>query len=265
MPYDTIDTQHIITLFHRLMRSDGQQRVLFLEGEGDMGKSHLLTKVFPELAVAQYNARHMILDLRNQLQTIVAILQSACSMLGDDTCANFDKEYQAWRTRPKVSLERLTLIASTIQVGVEDTVNDIDQWMPRLTHQFVKDIEQLSKQQFVFFIDSVDGASDKTKEWLTDTLLVPLVRLPHVRVVVAGRSLPSPHGSYMALYHKQHMHPIKDLEAYASYCEKIDLRLEEQAINQQAIQVLALLSNYCPGSFVANVYKIKQFFPSIII
>ena len=79
MHHPTINGEEILALFHELMQPDSDQRVLRLMGQAKLGKSHLLTKVFPTLARQEQAAcRHAILDLRSQAQGVPDVLHSAC-------------------------------------------------------------------------------------------------------------------------------------------------------------------------------------------
>ena len=82
MQIETIDTHEAIRLFHEIMQFSSETRVIRVIGDANMGKSHLLTKIFPTLAVQNYQARYAILDLRNRVLTIPDILHFACAFLG---------------------------------------------------------------------------------------------------------------------------------------------------------------------------------------
>src|SRR5439155_25156116 len=76
----TINAQEVINLFEKMMQSDSKKRVLLLEGETKMGKTHLLggsKGVFPILA-QQYHACCITCDLTLPGQTDEAILRTAC-------------------------------------------------------------------------------------------------------------------------------------------------------------------------------------------
>lgn len=81
-------------------------------------------------------------------------------------------------------------------------------------------------------------------------LLIPLSRLGHLRVVLAGRSLPQAHGSYRVLCQDYQLQPVKDMEAYVEYCKNSNLTLTEQSIS-----VLAQAFDYIPGLFAEVLPK----------
>src|SRR5205823_1804706 len=114
MSYEIINTQEAITFFHNLMQSQDQMRLLRLVGEAKMGKSHLLTKVFPILAQQDYQARCAILDLRNQTLTVPDFLHHACSHLGSQAY-HYYTAHQEWLNRPKkVGIQQLLAFFSQI-------------------------------------------------------------------------------------------------------------------------------------------------------
>ena len=62
MQYETINTHEAMNLFRALMQRESEFRLLRLVGDANMGKSHLLTKVFPTLAPKEFQIRHATLD-----------------------------------------------------------------------------------------------------------------------------------------------------------------------------------------------------------
>src|SRR5437763_11854993 len=79
--HQTIDTYEAVKLFHQLMEADSQLRVLYLVGTANMGKTHLLTKVFPVLAQHQYQARCVFFDLHNRIYSVSDLLNMAYEQL----------------------------------------------------------------------------------------------------------------------------------------------------------------------------------------
>jgi hypothetical protein len=227
--YKMIDTQEAVNIFHRLMRSSTQMKVLCLVGEGKMGKSHLLTKVFPILARQDYQARYVVLDLRNRVHTIPDILQIASSQLGSRICDNYFAAYETWITRP---------------ISTGESIEDIHSRNRHLTDCFLKDLGKLDDKPLLLLFDSVNSAKKSTQTWLMDILLTQLASLSHVRVVIAGRSLPEVHGSYRVICRTYRLLPITDEQAYINYCRNLNARLVEQSIRD-----FAYACDYTPGIF----------------
>jgi hypothetical protein len=75
-------------------------------------------------------------------------------------------------------------------------------------------------------------------------LLVQLAPLPHLRIVVAGRGVPEPHGSYAAFTRSYELQPVREIHEYISYCRQIGAALDEPSIS-----TLALAFDYKPGAF----------------
>jgi hypothetical protein len=245
MPFPTIDQQDAIDLFHELMQPESPFRVLRLLGPAKMGKSHLVTKVFPNLAWDTYQAHRAVLDMRNQAQTITDILHAVYSSLGHDIpFPAYYATHQEWLGRSRVGVGNVQAVLSflTIRAGEEEA--ESHRWARHLTAQVAVDLREVSNAQVVLLFDALDRASESTQGWLMDMLLVQLALLPHLRIVVAGRWVPEPHGSYAALTRSYELQPVREIHEYISYCRQIGAALGEQSIRD-----LALAFDYVPGSF----------------
>lgn len=245
MHHPTINGEEILDLFHQLMRADSPQRVLRLMGQAKLGKSHLLTKVFPGMARQEQAAcRHAILDLRSQAQGIPDVLHSACAQLGDEGFGGYLAEYRAWRNRPRVEASGLQALFSKISISAHDETDESRRVIPDLTRAFVNDLWARPHQPVLLLFDAVDNAAESTRDWLMDALLVQLATLPHVRCVVAGRTLPDAAGGYAAVCHSYELQPVTEEEAYIDYCRSQGLGLVEQSIRD-----FARAFDYRPGLF----------------
>jgi hypothetical protein len=245
MPFPTIDQQDAIDLFHQLMQPESPFRVLRLLGPAKMGKSHLVTKVFPDLARETYEAHCAVLDLRNQAQSTSDILHAACNLLGHDIpFPAYYGAYQEWLNRPRVEVRGLQAFLSSFTIRAGEEEAESRKWARHLTAQVAVDLREVSNAQVVLLFDALDGASESAQGWLMDMLLVQLAPLPHLRIVVAGRGVPEPHGSYAALTRSYELQPVREIHEYISYCRQIGAALGEQSIRD-----LALAFDYAPGSF----------------
>src|SRR6266849_3016968 len=244
-----INTQEAISLFHQHMQSKNQWHVLRLVGEAKMGKSHLLSKVFPILARQDYHARCALLDLRNPTHTVPDILHFTCGQLGGQTYDSYYAAYREWLNRPKkVGVQQLIALFSRITIAVKDSSSDIHQRDLHLTTQFVKDLSNLDDQPILLLFDTVNKADEYIQIWLMDTLLVQLSQLAHVRVVVAGRSVPEASNSYATSCQSYQLSPVTEVDAYIDYCQNANLTLSEQSIRD-----FARAFRYTPGIFVEYV------------
>lgn len=251
MPHTTINRQESINLFHHLMQPDSEFHILRLLGEAKLGKSHLLTKVFPTLARRDYQARYAILDLRNQAQTATGILHVAHSQIGDHTTFhNYCTAYQEWinRSSAQVQVTGLQAIFARVQIRSTDEADESEKVIRHLTSQFVADLRNLTGSPLLLLFDAVDGADERIRNWLMDTLLVQSSTLTHVRIVVAGRSVPEAYGSYTATCRSYELQPVDEEQAYIVYCREIGANLEEQSIRD-----FARAFDYKPGLFVDYV------------
>lgn len=246
MHHETINYQETLDLFHEFMGADSPFRVLRLLGDAKMGKSHLLTKVFPVLAKQVYQARCAIIDLRGRTQGVPDFLHLACSQFGSDVL--FRTYYAAHRellNRPRVELNRVQAFFSLFNVSAKVNVDDSREVVRHLTRHFITDLSNLDDDVLMLLIfDTVDGATEATQNWLMDTLLVGLASLDHLRVIVGGRSVPEASGSYAVRCCSHELLPVEEEEEYIGFCRRIGAELEEQSIRD-----FARAFGYKPGLF----------------
>src|SRR5947209_1734794 len=108
--------------------------VLFVVSHSDrnMGKSHLLAKIFPAIARQQYQAHIATLDVRNPTQTVPHLLHLACGLLGS-TFDSYNTAYQTWLTRPKtVNIHSLFSLWSRIQIEIWEKATCSQKYFPPL-------------------------------------------------------------------------------------------------------------------------------------
>jgi len=248
MPHPTINGEEILHLFHELMQPNSPNRVLRLMGQAKLGKSHLLTKVFPTLAHEQQTAcRHAILDLRSQAQGVPDVLHSACGQLTERGESNFERylaEYKAWRDRPRIETNGIQAFFSKLSFSAHGEDEENRRIIPDLTLAFVSDLRVWSNQPVLLLFDAVDNAADATRDWLMDSLLVQLAALPNVRCVVAGRTLPDAAGGYAAVCGHYELRPVTEEDAYIHFCQLQKIDLPEQSIRH-----FAKAFGYLPGLF----------------
>jgi hypothetical protein len=119
-----------------------------------------------------------------------------------------------------------------------------------LTPKFVTDLQSLSPQPRLLMFDALEERDPRTLRWLIDELLVSLMLLEHIRVVMAGQSVPQPAGSYAARCHSCELVEVKDEAAYIQYCGQQHLKIGDQSIKD-----IARLLDYQPGMFADMVVK----------
>ena len=255
MGMETIDTHEVMCLFHDFMQPASQIRVIRLLGDGNMGKSHLLTKIFPLLAQQQYGARSAILDLRNRLYTIPDILHLASELLSEDP-HHFERYYTShheWSTRLKVHAQGIHAVVSSVTITSRESADDTEARDRELTSQFVKDLSHLDENVVLLLVDSVNEATEGMQKWLMDKLVVLLSRHAHVRVIIAGRTLPEPHGSYAAQCQSFQLQAIQNEEEYITFCKKSTVTPPEETI-----RTLVMASGYIPGFFAQLLSEYKK-------
>lgn len=216
-------------------------------------KSHLLTKIFPVLAVQNYQARYAILDLRNRVHTIPDILHFACAFLGESHFDRYQAVHHQWSTKPKVNIQGMKAIAAHVNIVANETAEDRQGRDRELTNQFVQDLSRLNDTLVLLLIDSFNSAKKEIQIWLMDTLVALVSQYTHVRVIIAGRTLPDAPGSYATCCQTVRLRAVKDIGEYITYCKKTNATLEEQSIRDLAFAV-----DYTPGLFANLAYKFTE-------
>lgn len=246
MHYLVIDRKDTIARFHALMESSDQFVVMRILGSAKMGKTHLVSKVFPKIAREQYGAMCAVIDLRNPQQSVSDHLLIAHDLLGGD--ATFP-EYAAanlqWMSRPLVDVHKVVAVLSRLSFSGRDTVEEARRHESLLSSKFVTDLARLNPKPVVLLFDAVNDASEEARNWLLNIFLVQLSRLPHVRVVLSGRTIPEPAGSYATCCDSFELLPVTEEEAYVEFCQARQFDLSDQSIRDFARAV-----RYAPGLFV---------------
>jgi hypothetical protein len=254
MAHDTIDTDETIKLFRQFMDTSSKEQVLYIVGQTKLGKSHLLTKVFPILAKQEYQARYVIMDLREQTYTIPDILSLTGNQLDGKRCTNYQNAYDIWLNKPKMEMKHVLLLFSSLTYSARQGHDDLHKHDHHLTIEFIKDLETYNDRLLLFLVDHIDNASEQVRSWLINTFLVRIALLKHTRVVVAGRSIPKPHGTYAASCLHTQLYPVTEEDAYITYCRLLNVALAEQSVRD-----IARLLDYKPGMFVDYVLpKFRQ-------
>ncbi len=246
--HETIDTDEVIQLFCQCLDTSSTIRVLCIVGESKLGKTHLLTKVFPALAQQECQARYAIIDLRDRMHTIPDILSLTSSQIDEKYRTNYQKAYRTWTSQSKVSIEHVFLLLSSLTRSTKQEEHDLHKSEFNLTTEFIKDLAACNDRPLLLFIDHIDNAMEKVQAWLINTFLVQASLLAHVRVVIAGRSVPEPHGRYAACCLRYQLRPVTEEEAYITYCQRNNVRMLETSVRDFAFCV-----DHRPGMFVELV------------
>jgi hypothetical protein len=249
MSYTIIDRQDVIELFHQMMKPDSPFRILRMLGEAKSGKTYLITKVFPFLAHEDHRAECHIIDLRHPTQNILDILHTlACLLGGSGSFPAYHSALREWRRRPRVLINRVFTAFSRMRITAPDAASEERMMIRCLTGEFVADIRNLNRPSLLLLFDAIDGANEHTRNWLMNTLLVQLARLDRIRILVAGRQVPEPSGSYATICRSYELLPVRDEQAYIAYCREVGATLPDQSIRD-----IARVFDYNPGLFVEGV------------
>ncbi|MEH2403855.1 hypothetical protein [Nostoc sp.] len=249
MTHITINAHSIIKQFHEFMKPDSDIRVLRLTGKPKMGKTYLLTKVFPE-ELRQHHQDYCCTVLDGKTQKIIDILQRIyLSLISQNlTLPKYYAAYEEWNnTKPVVDISKTTLIGAHLNITANRT-DDIWHIARNLTDKLFIDLNQVRDQKLLLLLDAVDGDSD-TQKWLMETFLVQLIDIKHLRFIIAGRSLLEASSSYVAYCCNYELKEVEEKEEYISYCKRLGLQEEEKIIG-----ALAQGSDYIPGQFFETLY-----------
>ena len=250
-----INREDFLHEFHQMMQPHSDMRVMRLLGEGKMGKSHLLTKVLPKIIAEHFPAYHsIIVDMRRETQTVPDYLYLLKTLLEKEpgmTFPDFDRAYQDWLNRPKINVSGLSALLARVNISARGEEDEARRFIPKLTSAFATDVHRHVEKRVVFMFDTVEQVSEFTQGWLMDMLLVHLARLEHVRVIVAGRSLPDANGSYAARCANFVLHPVREEQAYIDFCH-----VHAPSLEDSVIRALARAFDYRPGAFAEALGKV---------
>jgi hypothetical protein len=238
------------------MQPNSSIRVLRLLGAANMGKSHLISQVFPKLVREKYHANMAILDLdpHNFIPTVPEILHMICSQLDPERFHRFCTAYEKCILPSGVEVQRSAAIFSNIIISAKEARLDMRNMDRYLTTEFFSDLRTSFKAPLVLLFDSVDCATEDIQAWLMKALLVSVSRLENVRVVVTGRSMPQAHKCYNDRCRDYKLQQVTEEEEYMAYCREIHAVIVEQSVRD-----LARFCNYTPGLFAEGV--LTQFVP----
>ncbi len=222
---ETINAHHIIELFRNIINPDSYHRILFVEGEEKIGKTHLVTKVFPILSHHDYDYSCVVVDLRNKFQSTCDILSQISAQLRINiNLEDFNFAYEEWIRNPSISKD----------------------WSTYLTTKLVSGLQRENQKRILVVFDQLDDANEEIQRWLREALLVQLFLLQNIRIVVSGRHVLSPSSAYHHVSQIYKLELIEDQDEYINYCRRLGVGDE---LADQSIRDFARFVGYRPGLF----------------
>ena len=241
MAKPTIDHGDAVDLFRRLLAGDSPHRLLRLTGDAKMGKSHLLRHVFVEIA-GEEGVPSVLLDLREATKSVRDLLAEIERGLRDHLdCSGYQRAERDSLTPGSISIKRTVFFKSRVKVSTAGDAWDIARL---LTVQLAIDLGEADRLAVVL-VDAAEQASTTTQQWLSQTLLPELCRLPQLRVVVAGRTLPEPSSSYAPHCMNHRLDKVEDPQAYVVFCRDAGIP--------------------CPPAFIPEFARVLQFTPGLFV
>ncbi|MEZ4708788.1 MAG: effector-associated domain EAD1-containing protein [Caldilineaceae bacterium] len=188
------------------------------------------------------NSWHAVLKEAEKLGQVVALLDAVEPEYG--TNAEFRSAYDLYR-RSRVQTDSGRTDNQEPGQAEQEEQKGI---LPVLTRAFVADLRPLDDRSLVLIFDRAEEAQPEVQRWLMDMLQVQLAGLPHVCVVVGGREMTEPAGTYAAFCHRHTLGVVEDEEEYVRFCRDI-----QATISEASIPDVAKVLGYSPGLFAETV------------
>jgi hypothetical protein len=211
--------------------------VMFVWGNGGMGKSALLLRMMHECSLRGYAKAELIwTETRNH--DYLAVMRKMRDDIGAQSFGKFTQLVNYF-TDPQTS-SRVQLVVDVkgqISVGENAAVDgqigtlagvairdlmlvvprtDLgipeNERMTRLTDQFIQDLDEVSRRgKVVVFLDAIEKATEATQRWIYVELIGALGdgRLSNVNVVIGGRNAPMIDEDRRALIEARELGPLK--------------------------------------------------------
>jgi hypothetical protein len=240
----TIDRGEAMECFDAMMAANPDYTVLCLSGASKMGKTHVITRVFPT-AVVRENARQATVDLRSAVLTVEDVLTIVAERL--------TREPTAWQRFHQAQSKSMAPVSVNIlHSKLRDTSLDITnasentpaQWDRYVTGQFIEDLALLHDRTAVLCFDNIDAATELLGQWFKDVFLTRLSALPHVRVVVTCSGTPCFPSTYADCVRVHPLLPIQDRAHFITYGRAACLNYSDGEI-----EVAITIARNIPGTF----------------
>lgn len=249
-----IDRIQAVQKFNNMLESSSTTRILRIIGEGKMGKSRLLQE-FGKLSREKWNAHCAFINLRSKLQGYSKILFEIKVQIPVSDYANFLETQQQILSNPKVEIEKVNLIFSSLSVNMPDQKrnSDDEHIKQQITSSFCKDLHNASLDYpIVLLFDTFDNAGRNVQNWLNEQFFLEIKQIPHVYLVLAGRSLPEPHDALLDVCETYTLPPVT-LDDYISYCDHLGINA-----SREIVEAFHNVFNGTPGLFVEYAPKLKE-------
>jgi hypothetical protein len=249
-----IDRKTAVDLFYELLDIDNPMRLLWLYGEGKMGKSCLMGHFHREARHNGFLCAH--LKLESGYTNVSSVLDALKQQLGG--AKEFPSHQKAIQ---KHASQQVKIDVNDVDIKdhsklfVQTAKDDHSVRMRRseLTDAFLDDMVRLQrKKQKLFLLDAMDKAETEIGRWVQDHLLVGLHRLDNTVVVLAGRDKPILQPPWEFDCHSHKLEPVT-VGDYWDYCQQIELQLA-----METVETLHTIFFGSPGAFFESVQTLKQ-------
>jgi hypothetical protein len=183
--------------------------------------------------------------------TVDNVLSSACngwSSTPHEEWPRYRAAQAAWVAPSQINVSHNVFIRSALDIS-SGHVNDPAVWDRYLTQQFGDDLATMGDRLTLLLCDDVGMAQATMQAWLMDVLVARLALMPHVRIVLAGATVPDANSAYNAMCREYRLPPVEDIKEYATYCRQVDAPLTDEQI-----QVLVAVFDHKPGLFAEALW-----------
>lgn len=241
MPYrQPANREKELDLFDRMVTGQTAQRILLLEGEGDIGKSTLLG-AFEERCPAGVPCA--VIDLKGHSTGLHEILFRLCDALGWD---HFPTFRACVEELGQVTIGRNVIIG---QAQIEVALRSPDEGdraarQTQLTQAFFNDLRAW-KERLVLIFDTYDDADPEVQRWLAGPCLARARYTANLVIVVAGRQVPQESIEWATCCHHHRLGCVEDVDAWDRYAQHRGL-----AVPRSWIEGFCVALNGHPGQMV---------------
>ena len=225
-----VDRDEEKELFRKMIHRETTIHILLLEAEGGMGKTILLDQFW---AISEGLKRTRI-DFKNAGYSLGQILGDMCDQYGAQSFPTFHTECRNYLSRFGGATVNPALLCSKIdaQLTQEKSMEDRRLTQQVITAAFLADLDTIysaTTQPMVMFFDTFEKASDPTKAWIGEQLIMQIRRYPWLVCVVGGRETPriTTDGGDWCLQHK--LQPLSDKHSI-EYIQRVRYTQNEELI-----------------------------------
>jgi len=208
-------------------------RILLVQAASGWGKSDLLECFAHECAGG---VCLVSLDLKGAEKGIAEVFSVFRQELGADGLPRFNVALT--RLAPSVNIASNTALAGKMDISVALNVDDQTRKfnLEQLEDAFFDDLGAACEKIVVIF-DTFEKAPPELQNWLGSAFLRHIARLPNIRVVIGGQSVPE-HSieKWEAMCERRELREIDDVDEWHAYVQETHLPFPRDAVKAIVLQ-----------------------------